>query len=62
MQNEEYEQQPDSRERLAEALRSEKSLNVCARHAVTIYFDGPDDACPACLAQKDFLALTDNMK
>ena len=55
--------QPDSRERLAEALRDEKSLNVCARHPTgTVYFDGPDGACPACAALKDFLALTDDMK
>ena len=50
--------QPDSRERLAEALRDEKSLNVCARHPTgTVYFDGP--ACPACEAERELLALTE---
>ena len=52
--------QPDSRERLAEAISQEKSLNVCARHPTgTVYFDGADGACPACRAEKELLALTE---
>ena len=50
--------QPDSRERLAEAISQEKSLNVCARHPTgTVYFDGPE--CPACHAEQELLALTE---
>jgi len=52
------EPQPDSRERLAEALQAEKSLNVCARHpSGTVYFDGPQF--PDCEAEKELLALTE---
>jgi len=39
--------QPDSRERLGEAISQEKPLNVCARHPTgTVYFDGPDGCLP----------------
>ena len=46
----------DSREQLAEAIREEKSLKVCAKHPRTVYFDGPK--CPACQAEREFLKLT----
>ncbi len=49
-------QQPDSRERLAEALRSEKSLKICEKHPRTVYHDSPK--CPACQASREFLKLT----
>lgn len=35
-----------SKELLAEAIREEKSLQVCARHPVTVYYDEP--SCPVC--------------
>ena len=55
--------QPDSRERLGEAISQEKSLNVCARHPTgTVYFDGPDGACPACDAERSWLELTRGME
>jgi hypothetical protein len=67
----------DSREKLGEAVRDEgKCLNVCARHAKTVYFDGAE--CPCCKlemelklrakfvskdqATTEFLALTRDME
>ncbi len=50
----------DSREALAAAIREEKSLNACAKHPRTVYFDGPE--CPACEAAREFLELTKNME
>ncbi len=50
---------PDSREQLAEAIREEKSLNVCAKHFRAVYYDGK--ICPACQAQKELLHLTRGM-
>jgi hypothetical protein len=35
-----------SKELLAEAIREEKSLQVCARHPTTVYYDEPE--CPVC--------------
>lgn len=36
----------DSRSLLAEAIREEKQLNCCARHARTVWFD--ENICPCC--------------
>ena len=51
----------DSREQLGEAIREEKSLNACARHAETVFFDGK--VCPVCKleAENQFLLLTKDM-
>lgn len=40
-----------TRHLLAEAIREEKSLNVCARHPRTVYFDGPHCPCCALMAE-----------
>jgi hypothetical protein len=50
----------DSREKLAQAIKEEKALKVCARHPRTVYYD--EEECPACKASREFLALTDEMK
>ncbi len=50
---------PDSREQLAEAIREEKSLSVCAKHFRTVYYDGK--ICPACQAEQEFRNLTRGM-
>ncbi len=52
--------QPDSRERLAEALQAEKLPKRCNLHPRACWYDGPE--CPCCSAEKNFLALTKNME
>ena len=51
----------DSREKLAEAIKEEHAgLNVCAKHITgTVYYEGTE--CPACIAIKEWLALTEDM-
>ena len=41
-----------SKELLAEAIREEKSLQVCAKHARTVYYDGKE--CPCCQILKEY--------
>lgn len=40
-----------SREVLAEAIREEKALKVCARHDRTVFFDEAE--CPCCRIEKE---------
>ena len=47
-----------SREDLAEAIREEKQPKACARHPRTVWYDEPE--CPACKAEREFLALTND--
>jgi len=49
----------DSREQLAEAIREEKSLRVCAKHPRSVWHDSP--VCPACQAEREFKNLTRGM-
>jgi hypothetical protein len=51
--------QRDSRKARAEAIAQEKSLQVCARHPKTVYYDEPE--CPACRASRELLKLTSEM-
>ena len=49
--------QPDSRERLAEALQAEKLPKRCNLHPRPCWYDGA--ACPCCSAERELLALTE---
>ena len=51
--------QPDSRERLGEAISQEKSLKTCEKHPRMVHYDGP--RCPACQAEREFKNLTRGM-
>jgi len=51
--------QPDSRERLAEAISQEKLPKRCNLHPRPCWYDGP--RCPACQAEREFKNLTRGM-
>jgi hypothetical protein len=63
--------QPDSRERLAEAISQEqRDLQWCLKHDLVVWWDGPGNACPVCGMQneqreeaaKEFLEMTKEME
>jgi len=49
-----------SKEKLGEAIREEKQPKVCVRHPRAVWYD--EEECPACKAEREFLALTDDMR
>jgi len=49
-----------SKEKLAEAIREEKMPNICFKHPRPCWYDGKE--CPACEAEKQFLALSGNVR
>jgi len=49
-----------NKKQLAEAIREEKLPKLCTKHPHPVYFD--EALCPACVAEKQFLALTDKME
>jgi hypothetical protein len=55
-------QHQESREKLEQAIKEEHAgLKVCAKHVTgTVYYDGTE--CPACIAIKEWLALTNDME
>jgi len=51
----EDEEVPDP-EAQADLLAEEtRGLKRCARHPVEVFFDGPDDACPACQVAREWV-------
>ena len=47
------------KEMLADAIAEEKRPKVCIKHPLACWYDAPE--CPACIAEREFLKLTDEM-
>ncbi len=47
---------------LTVSVSEQKVLKSCGLHPSLVFWDGPNDACPACAAEREWLLLSQEMK